>query len=309
MRLSGSYPFTTDPDPVECFALRVLSLGAGVQSSRLLLGILEGEFGEPGIDVPSCAVFADTGWEPRPVYDWLNELQERAEVAGFPVHVVSAGHILRDAYTTRTAREAEGKNGRFASMPLYTYNRGGGDMIMRRQCTHQYKIRPIRRKVRELAGMEPGRHYPGRYVETWQGISYDELARIGTSREAWEWRRYPLLERRETRADCLRWLEARGHRPPKSACCGCPFRRSAEWLWLKEHDPEGLASAVAFDEALRDEERMVFGWDRPAYLHDSRRPLAEVIPELEVLAEAEASQGDLFADYGLMAECAGYCGV
>ena len=75
-------------------------------------------------------------------------------------------------------------------MPLYTYNRGGGDMIMRRQCTHQYKIRPIRRKVRELAGMAPGRRYPGRYVETWQGISYDELARIGSSREAWEWRRY-----------------------------------------------------------------------------------------------------------------------
>lgn len=74
---------------------------------------------------------------------------------------------------------------------------------------------------------------------------------------------------------------------------------------------------MAFDEALRDVERpalsgaegMVFGWDRPAYLHDSRRPLAEVIPELEVLAEAEAQQGDLFADHGLLAECAGYCGV
>jgi hypothetical protein len=48
---------------------------------------------------------------------------------------------------------------------------------------------------------------------------------------------------------------------------------------------------------------------RPAYLHDSRRPLDEVIPELEVLAEAEESQGDLFADHGPLAECAGYCGV
>ena len=104
-------------------------------------------------------------------------------------------------------------------------------------------------------------------------------------------------------------------RPPSPGGGNCwvdaevAFRRSAEWLWLKEHDPKGLTSAVAFDEALRDEARMVFGWDRPAYLHDSRRPLAEVIPELEVLAEAEASQGDLFADHGLIAECAGYCGV
>src|SRR5690606_30860798 len=61
-----------------------------VQSSRLLLGILEGEFGEPGAEAPSCAVFADTGWEPSPVYDWLDFLRERAEVEGFPVHVVSA---------------------------------------------------------------------------------------------------------------------------------------------------------------------------------------------------------------------------
>lgn len=45
------------------------------------------------------------------------------------------------------------------------------------------------------------------------------------------------------------------------------------------------------------------------YLHDSRRPLAEVILELEALAETEASQSDLFADHGLMTECAGYCGV
>mgnify|MGYP004150709721 CR=1 FL=1 len=59
----------------------MLSLGAGVQSSRLLLGILEGEFGTPGEDAPSCAVFADTGWEPRPVYAWLAVLRERAEAA------------------------------------------------------------------------------------------------------------------------------------------------------------------------------------------------------------------------------------
>ena len=99
MRIAGTYPFPTDPDP-DAFALRVLSLGAGVQSSRHLLGILEGEFGTPGEDAPSCAVFADTGWEPRPVYAWLAVLRERAEAAGFPVHVVSAGsHVGSKAQT------------------------------------------------------------------------------------------------------------------------------------------------------------------------------------------------------------------
>lgn len=308
MRIAGTYPFPTDPDP-DAFALRVLSLGAGVQSSRLLLGILEGEFGTPGEDAPSCAVFADTGWEPRPVYAWLAVLRERAEAAGFPVHVVSAGDLRHDALTTRARREAEGKSGRFASMPLHTYNAEGGETLMRRQCTSQYKIRPIRRKVRELAGMAPGRAYPGRHVETWQGISHDELSRIGESRDAWEWRRYPLVERRETRAACLRWLAARGFSAPRSACCGCPFRRSAEWLWLKKHDPEGFASAVAFDEVLRDPAGSPLGWDQPAFLHHDRRPLADVVPDLEARAAAEAAQGDLFADHGLVDECAGHCGV
>ncbi|WSA82652.1 hypothetical protein OG930_06905 [Streptomyces sp. NBC_01799] len=46
--------------------LKVLSLGAGVQSTCLLLMAAEGHL--PGLDV---AIFADTGWEPRAVYDHL----------------------------------------------------------------------------------------------------------------------------------------------------------------------------------------------------------------------------------------------
>lgn len=41
--------------------LRVLSLGAGVQSTTLALMAAHGEFEQ----MPDCAIFADTGWEPR----------------------------------------------------------------------------------------------------------------------------------------------------------------------------------------------------------------------------------------------------
>lgn len=40
--------------------LRVLSLGAGVQSTTLALMAAHGEIGP----MPDCAIFADTGWEP-----------------------------------------------------------------------------------------------------------------------------------------------------------------------------------------------------------------------------------------------------
>lgn len=43
--------------------LRLLSLGAGVQSTTLALLALDGTL--PGLD---GAVFADTGWEPAAVY-------------------------------------------------------------------------------------------------------------------------------------------------------------------------------------------------------------------------------------------------
>lgn len=50
--------------------LRVLSLGAGVQSSTLALMSARGDL--PRLDY---AVFADTGWEPARVYAWLDWLE------------------------------------------------------------------------------------------------------------------------------------------------------------------------------------------------------------------------------------------
>ena len=47
--------------------LTVLSLGAGVQSTTMALMAAPGEINP----MPDCAIFADTGWEPRAVYDHL----------------------------------------------------------------------------------------------------------------------------------------------------------------------------------------------------------------------------------------------
>lgn len=70
--------------------LRVLSLGAGVQSTTLALLAAHGVIGP----MPDCAIFADTAWEPQAVYDHLAWLMS-PNLLPFPVHVVSAGS-LRD---------------------------------------------------------------------------------------------------------------------------------------------------------------------------------------------------------------------
>jgi 3'-phosphoadenosine 5'-phosphosulfate sulfotransferase (PAPS reductase)/FAD synthetase len=78
-------------NPAETPGLRVLSLGAGVQSSTMLLMACEGL-----IERPDCAIFADTGWEPGKVYRWLKVLEGHAAAAGIPLHRVAKGNLRAD---------------------------------------------------------------------------------------------------------------------------------------------------------------------------------------------------------------------
>lgn len=77
------------PSPIR---LRALSLGAGVQSTTIALLAAHGEIGP----MPDCAIFADTGWEPRAVYDHLEWLMS-GNVLPFPVHAdaVEIDRVLR----------------------------------------------------------------------------------------------------------------------------------------------------------------------------------------------------------------------
>lgn len=69
------------------YPIRVLSLGAGVQSTTLLRMIIHGE-----LEPVQHAIFSDTGWEPRAVYDHLELLKTECEQADIPLHVVSNGN-------------------------------------------------------------------------------------------------------------------------------------------------------------------------------------------------------------------------
>src|ERR1700741_5452756 len=88
--------------------LRILSLGAGVQSTTLALMACDGTL--PGLD---AAIFADTGWEPPAVYRQVQRLTDVLWLWGgkIPVHRVSRGNIRTD--TTDPTR-------RFLSLPWYT---------------------------------------------------------------------------------------------------------------------------------------------------------------------------------------------
>ena len=259
---------------------RVLSLGAGVQSTTMLLMALEGE-----LEMPDCAIFADTGWEPRAVYEHLAWLESYAAKRGFPVYRASAGNLRDDAVAA-----VAGGNGRLASMPFFVKNPDGSKGVLRRQCTYEYKIAPIRRKVKELYGSKVK-------AELWLGISLDEVERMKPSDVKWLRNRWPLIEKRMTRLACLRWLEANGFPlPPRSSCIGCPYHDDAFWRALRDEFPEEWQDAVEFDRMIRHLPRI----KGDVYLHRSLVPLDEV----DLSTPEDHGQLTLFID-----ECEGMCGL
>ncbi len=170
--------------------------------------------------------------------------------------------------------------------------------MIRRQCTTEFKIVPIRRKVRELAGLTRKRSPTYPVVEQWIGISTDEIIRAKPSFDAWQVKRFPLIEMRMSRADCLAWPKRHDYPlPPKSACIGCPFHDDARWRQLRDHDPDAWSEAVDVDRAIRSGLRGIRG---EVFLHRSAVPLDEA----DLSTPADLGQLDLWAN-----ECEGMCGV
>lgn len=275
--------------------LRVLSLGGGVQSTTLLRMILAGEFADP----PTCAVFADTQWEPSAVYAHLWKLAEECAAVGFPLYVVATSSLRDDALDPAH---------RVASMPFFVRNPAGKLARARRQCTKEYKIVPIGRFIRrQLLGLAPGRSpRRGQLVEQWFGISWDEAQRVAMPRVQYMRHRYPLVDRRMTRGDCVRWLADHGHAaPPKSSCIGCPFHGDQFWRELQANAPDEWADAVDFDRSVRRIERdgrTVMSGE--LYLHRALIPLDEV----DMRTPEERGQGALFDGADYAGECdSGYC--
>lgn len=303
---------TADTEP----QLRLLSLGAGVQSSAVLIASALGML--PRLD---GAIFSDTGWEPEVVYDHLDRLElEVARPAGIPIYRVRAGNIREDALDPAH---------RFASMPLYVLNQDGSDGMTRRQCTSEYKLKPIKRKVRDLLGYpHPVRVPRGVWVEQWIGISTDERDRAlepdpatayedaaGTTRYRaqrlklgdvkYAQNRYPLLSLGMSRDDCRTLLTQYGFAStPKSACIGCPFHSNAQWRDLRDNHPEEWADAVDFDAAIRAGNARGNAEGRPllgqAYLHRTRVPLDQAPIDRVTVAEWKGRQTDLIHELAML---------
>lgn len=250
--------------------MKAISLGWGVQSFTLAAMSALGDL-EP-VDV---AIHADTTHESKLTYEFATRWAPWLEERGVRVVTVSDQQQASTVASFKT------------DIPAFTVGNSETGGILRRQCTQRWKIAPMRQ------WLQANRN--GAQVEQWLGISLDEFQRMKDSDRKYVVHRWPLIEKRMTRLDCVTWLDRHGIEvPPKSACTFCPFHSTSEWRRIKQV-PEDWAEAVAVDEAIRKV--------RPPYdlyVHPARIPLVDI----DLRSETDRGQLSLWD-----AECSGICGV
>lgn len=276
--------------------MEIIALGMGVQSVAMYLMSSTGHL--PRADF---AIMADPGKEREDTYRYMEFLLEWQQAnGGIPIVVSRLNNLFQDLLDATRA-----DSGRFVSIPAYVSNHGTVGML-RRQCTHEYKIRVMDRAIRDLYGLSKGQRCPPTGI--WKGISMDEIDRMTHPRESYKTHYYPFtgfwFGKNDfgrlvqgcpmTWAGLMTWLASNGYKVPvKSACVFCPYRSDSSWRALKQESLADFAAAVKVDEAIRKDGRGKIKNER--YLHKSLRPLAEID----------------FGNYSTMdfGECSDNCGV
>lgn len=275
---------------------RILSLGAGVQSSTLALMAATGET-EHRLDF---GVFADTQAEPESVYRWLDWLEREIGKSKhpYPIHRVSKGSLTETALRLRHRKDRDGMWTK-SLIPCYTLEPGGKKGHMQRACTYDYKVMELLKAQRRLGKVKRGQKTVS--VESWIGISKDEAHRMKPSREPWVVHVWPLIDLGMSRQDCLSWMQKKGYpKPPRSACVYCPYHSDQEWLRLKNEEPNEFAKAVEFEALLQQSKAKTDNMRGVPFLHSSRIPLGSVV-------FSESKKTDHPDQFGN--ECEGLCGV
>ena len=262
--------------------MKIISLGLGVQSTAMYFMSNLG-------DIPRAdyAIFADPGAEKQETYEMLDYCKVWAyKNKGIPILVNDEKNLYEDI---KNGTNSKGK--RLASIPAFSEHGG----ILRRQCTAEYKIFPVIKSVRALHNLKPRQRM--KPTEMWLGISMDEMQRMKESQFYNVEYKYPLIDKRLKRVDCLRYLKDKGFpKPIRSACVFCPYHSNKEWIEIKK-DRKAWNIAVEVDKSIRDLSSK--GMNDKMYVHRYRKPLDEI--------EFDDGQIDMFEGFDL--ECDGVCGL
>jgi hypothetical protein len=242
---------------------QIWSSGGGTQSAAIAALIVTGELAPPDL-----AVIVDTEYEGSATWDYHDSVIAPAlERVGVTLH-----RVKKSDYATVGLY---GLNGDLL-IPAFT-TEGDGVGKLPTYCSNEWKLRVVQRWATNQGVTS---------ADMWMGFSTDELKRATVRQGKWQ-RRFPLLELRMSRGDCIKLATDTFGPPPRSSCWMCPNKSAHEWQLLKTESPNDFAKAVQFEKDIQKQ-------DAEAWLTVNGIPLADVDFD-------NAVQGDIFGN------CSGGC--
>lgn len=193
---------------------RYLSFGAGVNSTALMLLLLD-----EGVKFE--AVFSDTGCEKPETYEHLNLLEDQGyEITTIIPQIKVKGVIYDNLYDYFW---------HYKIIPLMRY----------RVCTVKFKTEPVEKYVEKPCEMMIGYDFGERIrrrLKNRKGITH----------------KFPLVEKRKTREQCVDIIRDHGLPVPmRSGCYLCPFQSKRDWKRLRDTHPALFKKAMALEENAR----------------------------------------------------------
>jgi len=209
---------------------QIWSSGGGVQSAAVAALICKGD-----IAPPDLAVIVDTEREMSTTWKYMDEVIVPAlSKVGVTLH-----RVPKSLYATVDLMG--GKEGNDILIPAFTTQSGEPGKLPT-FCSNEWKSRVARRWAVDQ-GVKEGTF--------WMGFSIDELRRVKVVSGKWQ-NRFPLIEKRLNRNDCIALVERMGWpTPPRSSCWMCPNHNHDEWQWIKENAPEDFKKAADFEQQIR----------------------------------------------------------
>ena len=266
----------------------IVTYGGGTQSTAMILMALNKEF---GLSRPDFGVYADTGCEPEFINEYVNYFINYVKnIYDFDIYKIMHREGLDQHILTPPISSRNGNFYTSSTPPFYTKSPTGKVGMLMRQCTSDYKIKPLRKLINsKFKRGEP-------YIK-WIGISFDERSRMRISTEKKIINFYPLVENFIRRNQSIEYVIKQGLKPPqRSSCYFCPFHSNNYWQWLRKYHNKEFQKAVEFEiqtQNLIQTQDLIF-------LHSSCKPLSEV----EFI-----NKNQLSAFPELIDECAGECGM
>jgi hypothetical protein len=182
----------------------ILTYGGGVNSSALFFYMLDNNL---NLDL---VVFADTGVESPCTYETIEKMKKTCVERHIEFVTVKSekGNLYEYYWKTKT-------------IPT----------VIRRNCTTEFKIYPIRRYLRSRYGKDAVFHM---HV----GIAYEEAHRMRTSDVKYIHNVYFLVDAKIDREGCFDILKRHGFSASKSGCVGCIFNKRSVWEQMLKEDPK-----------------------------------------------------------------------